>query len=105
MNLNASNRRRSLSEASTSSKDSTSSDEKATTGWLNFTYERARNILASVILPSLLILLLKEPRKVRTCQTLPRYQGGWDFEGNYHTDAQFRKDYRMSRRTFDYIFE
>jgi len=98
-------RRRSFSGASTSSNESTSSEERATTGWLRFMFEGARHILTTVILSSLLILLLKEPRKVRSCQTLPRFQGGWDFEENHHTAAQFRKDYRMSRRTFDYIFD
>ena len=71
---------------------------------LNYALERRRLLvrLSSVINS----LLVKEKRTVnRSCRRLPRNTGWWDQIWQTYSDTRFKKTFRISRSTFNYILD
>ena len=71
---------------------------------LNYALERRRLL---VKLSSVIISLLAEEKRIvnRSCRRLPRNTGWWDQIWQTFSDARFKKTFRVSRPTFNYIFD
>ncbi len=64
-----------------------------------------RLMVKACLLASILLLTKNNPKAGRSCRRLERNHGWWELVWETYDDERFKRTFRVSRKTFDFILE